>query len=53
MTSSPRILLLMFVIITLSNAWSFDETLAIEHAALSFAAYCPNNALTNWSTGYV
>lgn len=53
MTSSIRIIILMFVIVAVSNAWSYDEILAIEHAALSFAAYCPNSALYNWNTGYV
>lgn len=38
----------------LSNlGFAYDKALATQHAALSFAAYCPNNAITSWSVGYV
>jgi len=53
MTSSIRIFHIIFAFVAVSNAWSYDETLAIEHAALSFASYCPSSALYNWNTGYV
>jgi hypothetical protein len=50
MTSS-RILLL--VLVATASAFTYNEALAKENAALSFASYCPNKAITSWSTGYV
>lgn len=51
MTSSHKFLIFLLAIST--AAWEYDEQLTTQHAALSFAAYCPNSALTNWSVGYV
>ena len=50
MTSS-RILLV--VLIATASAFTYNEAIAKEYAAISFAAYCPNKALTSWSVGYV
>ncbi|CAK88452.1 unnamed protein product (macronuclear) [Paramecium tetraurelia] len=50
MTSS-RILLL--VLVATASAFTYNEAIAKENAALSFASYCPNAAIHNWSVGYV
>lgn len=50
MTSS-RILILLFI--ATASAFSYNEAMAKEYAALSFASYCPNAAIHNWSAGYV
>lgn len=50
MTSS-RILLV--VLVATASAFTYNEATAKEYAALSFASYCPNKALTSWSVGYV
>lgn len=50
MTSSR---ILLFVFLACAAAFTYNEAKAKEHAALSFASYCPNKAINSWSVGYV
>ena len=46
-------LILVVLATTASCAFVYNEVLATEEAALSFAAYCPDTAINSWSVGYV
>ncbi|CAD8095240.1 unnamed protein product [Paramecium sonneborni] len=50
MTSSK---ILLLILVATASAFTYNEAIAKENAALSFAAYCPNAAINNWSVGYV
>ncbi|CAK69576.1 unnamed protein product (macronuclear) [Paramecium tetraurelia] len=49
----PSSVILVVLAATVSATFIYNEDLAKEEAALSFAAYCPNSAITNWKLGYV
>ncbi|CAD8103890.1 unnamed protein product [Paramecium sonneborni] len=46
-------LVLVILTMTASATFVYDEVLAKEEAALSFAAYCPTSSINNWKVGYV
>lgn len=48
-----KILFICFTLYLASSQFVYNEGLAKELGAMAFAAYCPNNALTSWNTGYV
>lgn len=41
-------LLLMVLAASVSATFVYNEALATEEAALSFAAYCPTSAINSW-----
>jgi hypothetical protein len=41
-------LILLVLVATSSYAFVYNEVLATEEAALSFAAYCPDTAINTW-----
>lgn len=51
MRSSTFVLVVLAA--TVSATFIYNEDLAKEEAALSFAAYCPTSAINNWKLGYV
>lgn len=51
--TSLRSMAILVSILTISAAFTYNEELATEHAAISFAATCSNDAINNWNVGYV
>ena len=47
------VLVLVVLAATVNSAFVYNEALATEEAALSFAAYCPDTAINTWKVGYV
>ncbi|CAD8199787.1 unnamed protein product [Paramecium pentaurelia] len=47
------VLILVVLAATVNCAFVYNEALATEEAALSFAAYCPDTAINTWNVGYV